>query len=183
MATKENELEKTKQHWEVLDAGEIEILDTPEWLWNKAKEYFGWCDDNPIISKKTMETGKNAGNKIINEHQRPYTLRGMCIHSGLTTEYFKDVRNINDPGSLVYKVVSRILYIIYVQNLELATVGIYNPVMISKLLNLEKDDTPSSPIKIEFVQGLPALANSENEILEKLNLEKAKIENDQEQNT
>ncbi len=37
--------------------------------------------------------------------------------------------------------------------------------------NLDEPDVPTGSIKIEIVQGLPTLSNSENEVLEKLEQE------------
>ena len=169
--------EAPQQHWEMVNNSSV-IEDTAEWLWDGAKSYFKWCDDNPIITKKTLTSGKEAGKLITNEHPRPYNIKAMCIHMGLTIEYFRDVRALEDDSSIFYKTVSKILYIIYVQNLEMATIGVYNPIMIAKLLNLDKEEMPAAPIKITVVGGLPELATSEQELLLRLENEKRDLKND-----
>ena len=158
-------------HWEVVNAGRIRVSSEPEDLWDNACEYFKWCDENPIETKKTLTSGKEAGKIVVDVQTRPYSKKGLCIHCGILEEYLNDLRQIKDRESLWYIVVSKILYIIYVQNLELATLGVFNPIFVSKVLGMEKDDTPTSGIKIQIVQGLPELSVSENEILEKLESE------------
>lgn len=163
---------QTINHWEIVNSGLIVTNNTPLELWQNAVRYFKHCDENPIVTKTTLRTGKDSGKAANIEHQRPYTVKGLCLHCGILQEYLNDVRNTKDKDSEMYIVVSKILYIIYVQNVEMATVGEYSPVFVSKMLNLDKDDGPAGRLAIEIVSGLPALSNSENEVLEKLELEK-----------
>jgi len=166
-------------HWEVVDKGLTVVSNTPESLWKNACAYFKWCDENPITAKRTITSGKDSGKRVDIEESRPYSIKGLCLHCGIFEEYIRDIRSSKDNTSMYYIVVSKILYIIYIQNLENATVGIFNPIFVSKVLNMEKDDTPTGSIKIEIVGGLPELSKSENEILEKLELEiKAKNSED-----
>lgn len=160
-----------QSHWQVVDSGKIRVSNTPEELWSNAAGYFAWCDANPIKHTKTITSGKEVGKKVESESPRPYSIKGLCLHCGILEEYIRDVRQTKDKVSLYYVVVSKILYIIYIQNLELATVGVFNPIFVSKVLNMEKDDTPASGVKIEIVGGLPELSKTENEILDKLERE------------
>jgi hypothetical protein len=164
-------MEVNQHHWQVVNSGRIVVSNTPETLWADACEYFKWCDENPIKVKKTLSSGKGAGTTATQEHPRPYSVKGLCLHCGITEEYLKDVRATKDERSLYFIVVSKIMYIIYVQNLELATVGVYNPIFTAKVLNMETDDTPTTAITVNVVGGLPALSSTENEVLEKLELE------------
>lgn len=162
----------SSNHWEVVNNGGIVVSNTPEELWANACAYFKWCDENPLKTKRTITSGKTAGNKVEDENPRPYSIKGLCLHCGILEEYMRDIRNSKDKQSLYYIVVSKIMYIIYIQNLELATVGVFNPIFTSKVLNMDKDDTPTSAVRVEIVtQGIPELLNSENEILRKLELE------------
>ena len=98
----------------------------------------------------------------------------MCLHCGITEEYLRDMRAL-PKDSEAYLIVSRILMNIYVQNQEMAMVGEFNPVFTAKILNMESEDAGPQKIMIEYVGDLPQLANSENEILEKLNLKNGEI--------
>ncbi len=169
------------EHWELINNGSVVVSVDAEGLWRNAAAYFQWCDEHPIVSSKTLLSGKEAGKKVNTEQPRPYSVKALCLHCGLLEEHLRDIRATKDKSSQYYIVVSRILYIIYTQNLEHGITGTYNPVMVSRVLNLEKDDTPTSAIKIEVVGGLPELSKSENEILEKLESEIALREKDKEE--
>lgn len=167
------------QHWQVVNTRARYISsNSPMELWDNACEYFRWCDDNPIIKKQTITQGKGAGTKANIEQTRPYTIKALCLHCNITEEYIRDVRDSKDKNNEYFVVVSKILYTIYSQNLEEAMVGNFSPVMTTRVLNLEKEDTSTpSNITVNVVsQGIPELSNSENEILEKLELELANSE-------
>lgn len=171
-----------QHHWELVNRGHIVVSSSAEELWINAVEYFKWCDENPIMSNITLTSGKEAGRVVNKRSIRPYSVKGMCLHCGILEEYIRDVRSNKDQSSLYYSVVSKILYIIYIQNLEMATVGEFNPIFVAKVLNMEKDDSAPGAIRVNIAQGLPELSKSENEVLEKLeseirNSEKAKEEN------
>lgn len=160
------------QHWQVVNRGIDGTNNTAEDLWFNACAYFKWCDENPIKTKETLKSGKEAGRVVTNEQIRPYSIKGLCLHCGITQEYLKDARGTKDTASEYYIVVSRILYIIYVQNLEHAVVGNYNAIFVSKLLNIDnEDDGSSGAVKVEIVNGIPPLSYSENAVLEKMTLE------------
>lgn len=159
-----------EHHWEVVAAGVV-AANTPQELWQQACDYFKWCDEHPIVNTKTITSGKTAGGEYKDRTIRPYNLKAFCLHAGLTEQYVRDIRNSKDEGSEYYHVISRVLYIIYVQNHELATVGVFNPIFTAKVLNVGQDDTPAAPIKIEVVNSEMELSSSENEVLEKLELE------------
>lgn len=159
------------QHWQLVSAGMRTVSNTPEGLWSNATEYFKWCDDNPVEIKKTLVSGKEAGRTVVTETPRPYSVKGLCVHCGILQEYVRDIQQTKDKSSKYYMVISTILYLIFIQNQELAMIGVYNPVFTSRVLNMDKDDTPVSSITVNVVHGLPQLSNSENEVLEKLDLE------------
>ncbi len=166
-----------KHHWQVLDSLVDINNDTPLAIWKLACKYFAWCDANPVITKKTALVGKEAGKKFQVEQIRPYNIKAFCLHANISEEYLKDIRNSKDEASDWYVVVSKILYIIYVQNYEMAQLDIFNPTFTSKVLNMDRDDSPIKPVQIQIISaGIPTLSNSENEILEKLELENRDLE-------
>lgn len=172
-----------EHHWEIVNSGKICVSSSPEGLWANAVSYFTWCDEHPIETKVALTAGKGAGSQVIKESKRPYSIKGMCLHCGILEEQIRDIRSTKDQSSLYYAVVSKILYIIYIQNLEMATIGEFNPIFVSKVLNMEKDESPTGAITVNVVQGLPELSKSENEILEKLESDIQNRENTKEQNS
>lgn len=159
------------------------MSNSPESLWANACAYFQWCDENPLRSKKTLTSGKEAGNKVTTRFNRPYTIKGLCLHCNISEEYLKDLNKSRDHGSEYSIVVKKILYIIYIQNLEYAMVGIFNPIFTAKILNIDVDDTPPETLKIEIVQGLPTLSRTESEVVQKLEIERGKVINREDENS
>lgn len=160
-----------QQHWQVVNSGQTTVSSTPKELWDNACKYFKWCDDNPVATKKTAMSGREVGKVISVEQPRPYSIKALCLHCGILEEYLRDLRKSKDESSMYYIVVSKILYIIYIQNMEYATLDVFNPIFTSKILGMEPDDSGSRGITVTVMQGLPELSKSENEILEKLELE------------
>ena len=174
---------RVDEHWKVA-AGIMELTNTPEQLWNKACEYFKWTDDNPIIDKRTLTAGKSSGTTVNVEFRRPYTIKAFCLHAGISERYLEDIKNSNDKNSEWYMVLEKIMMIIYTNVLEGALVDIYNPIMASKMLNMDKEaDTGNNVVKIEFVNATgKELANSENEVLKNLDFGKVEMLKDKSEN-
>ncbi len=179
-------------HWEIVHNNRNVMSDTPEKLWNNAIGYFKWCDDNPHEELIPVLTGKEAGRQIIRKKARMYTVKGLCLHCNIEEEYIKSMRQLKNEQSEYYVVVSKILYIIYTQNIEMAAVDIFNGGFITKVLGLEKEDNTPKDIKVTIVNEIegdsggkskiPELSESENQILEKLELELSLSEKAKEQN-
>lgn len=160
-----------KHHWQILDEGNITVSATPEEMWKNATKYFKWCDENPIETKWTPRTGKMAGVEQIEKKIRPYSVKALCLHCGIEEEYLRDLRASKDKTSSYYKIASAILYVIYIQNFEMAAVDYYSPIFMTKVLGMDKDDTPPTSIKVIIENAVPELSTSESQILEKLELE------------
>lgn len=174
--------DEVDQHWQIVASGDIVVSNSPKELWDAACRYFKWCDEHPIVRKRTLTGGKYAGSKINEETARPYNVKALCLHCGIMEEYLRDCRGSTNKNDGYYIVASRILYIIYTQMAEQAIVGTYNPIFTAKMLNMDNEDVPVKAIEITIVPGLPALSNSENEILKKLELEMSIGEKPKEQN-
>lgn len=166
------------QHWQIVNNNRTVVSNTPEMLWSNAVQYFQWCDDNPLETKITVTTGKEAGNHVKKIQPRPYSVKALCLHCNVLEEYIRDLRASGTNAGEWYHVVSKILYIIYTQNLEYAITDTFNPIMISKVLNMEKDDVPSGGVTVKIItqdpytgNRIPELSSTENDILKKLELE------------
>lgn len=154
----------------MIHSGEVTSSTTAQGLWDNAARYFKWCDENPINIKKTIPAGKSVGTVFFEEHPRPYTVKGLCLHCGVTERYLNDCKRNTDVNNEFYVVVNRILYIIFSQNQEFAMIGEYSPIFTMKVLGLDRPENnmERSPARVEIITGLPELKNSEQEILEKL---------------
>jgi len=173
----------SKSLWQMINLRKDTMyVDTAEAMWERACEYFTWCDENPVTWNSTIMSGTKGGSKVENESPRPYSVRAMCLFCGLSEGYIASVRSSKDQSSDYYLVISKVLSLIYVQNLDYATAGVFNPIFTSKLLNLGEDNEVSEPSKVEIITlGIPSLSNSENEVLEKLEMEKSFSQIDKEQ--
>lgn len=144
---------------------------TAQRLWENAIAYFAWNKANPIEYKKTILSGKTAGDKVLIEAPRMLTVKGLCLFCGLLEDYLEDIWRSADKSNEYYIVATRILYHIHTQNMEYAAIDVFNPILVTRLHKLEVEEAPTGTIKIEYVRNLPALSNSENEVLEKLDQE------------
>lgn len=173
--------DKFDTHWQIVNSGGIQTSLTPEQLWENATNYFRWCDNHPIKTKRTLTSGKTQGSKVEVEHTRPYTIEAMCLHCGISKKYIKDIQDSADDGNAFFMVVEKILSIIYTQNLEGGITDIYNPIMVSKVLNLDKttnDGNESRAVKVEIVRSESnVLKTSEHDIIKNLDYSKVEILN------
>ncbi len=166
-----NQEYSSEQQYEAVDRYREIMSNTPEQLWENAMSYFRWCKDNPIEIKKTALSGKDAGKKFLVELPVMYTIKGLCLHCNVLEEYLKDMRMAKETAPDWYIAVSKILYIIHDQNMTYAALDLFNPILVGRLHNIEKDDTPAGNIVIQHVQYLPELSKSEDEVLKKLESE------------
>jgi len=128
---------KGNKYWQLADPdliGRPRNFPTPQDLWNAAKEYFEWIDENPITTLKTTTTEKGV---FVNEEklQRPYTLTGLYV--------FLNVSNLKRYYEIeeFVPVLTHIETIIYSQKFEGASAGIFNSMIISRDLGLrDKQD-------------------------------------------
>lgn len=170
------------EHWEIIANGQIVIDRNAEELWENMCSYFQFCDNNPIEAKRTVTSGKGVGSKVKVEMKRPYSVKGLCLHCGISESYLNDIRQSKSRDDLYYIVVERAMYIIHTQLMEHALVGEFSPQLTSKILNLDNQDNETGAIKVEIVHGTPELANSENEVLEKIKMELEKTKNSKREN-
>lgn len=168
------------EHWKVVASGGQIASNTPEQLWKQATDYFKWCDENPILAKRTLTSGKTQGDKVTVEFVRPYTIKGFCLHANISERYIKDISETHETQGEMYRVMEKILYIIYNQVLEGALVDIYNPIMASKLLNMDKgteDQTKRTTVTIiDSISN--TLQTSEGAVIANLDFDKVQIVKD-----
>lgn len=160
------------EHWEIISNGQVVVDRNADELRENMFAYFKFCDENPIESKRTITSGKGVGTRVTIELKRPYSIKGLCMHCGISELYLKDIMQTKDKDDPYFQAVEMAKYIIFTQNLENAMVGEFNPIFTSKVLGMDKgDDNPAQAIKVIIENSTPELANSENEILEKMDLE------------
>jgi hypothetical protein len=153
-------MENTVNHWMV----KAKVSgDSAESLWNDAKEYFMWCEANPIYKQEMV---RQTGATVDVEVPRPFNLAALCIHCGVTIGYINSMAKNKAAGNY-HLVAQKILQVIYSQNLEYAMVGIFNPQITAKKLNLGNgDDESKAPatVNITVVEcNAPPMLENEQE--------------------
>lgn len=162
----ENEFKNMKL-WEVVYSGKVKVSNTPEELWTNACKYFYWCDEEKVKATGYIGSGGKAGSRYDVEYEKPYSIVGLCLFTGMSASYFKDLLEM--PEDNMYKMVAdRIQMIIYEQNLEFTAVGLLNAPFMGKLLSVSKPQETTKPVRVEILGESPRLASSEGEVLENL---------------
>jgi hypothetical protein len=137
--------EKGNKIWQLADpetVGKPRIFETPEDLWEKAKEYFNYIDENPIL--KTDFKGKDS-DIVHYDLQRPYTWHGLYVFLGVCNlERYK-------KNDVFANILTHIGNIIYNQKFDGATVGIFNQAIIARDLGLtDKTDITTNGKEINI---------------------------------
>ena len=117
--------------------GRGKTFETPEALWEVAKNYFQWCDDNPWQKNEAIKSGEWAGKIYQIPTQRPYSISGFLLFAGVGRNYwtqFKQRKNIEE----FEEVIERIEMVIETQQFEGAAVGAFNVNIIMRKLGLNE---------------------------------------------
>lgn len=120
------------KYWQLRSKhGRDKLFATPELLWEAAKEYFEWCDNNPVLKEDYV--GKDA-DRVERQLQRPYTISGLCIYLDASRHWWNEFRANATKDFL--EVITRIDEIIYSQKFDGAAVGVFNQSIIARDLGL-----------------------------------------------
>lgn len=148
--------DKTINHWMVKAKTSGT---TPEDLWNDAKEYFMWCESNPIYKDEMI---KQTGQVVPVYFPRPFNLPALCLHCGITVGYINDMARNKAAGDY-HLVAQKILQVIYSQNLEYAMVGIFNANVTIRKLGLGAEDDKSNLPAVVQINVVKAQELSDSE--------------------
>lgn len=127
-APKENEFWKLRQ----THGRELEYK-TPKELAEKIYAYFQWCDDNPWYKNEAIKGGDLAGTLVKIPTARPYTISGLCIFLGISTNTWRSYCGKEDFLSIT----THANEVIYTQKFEGAAVGAFNANIIARDLGLQ----------------------------------------------
>lgn len=143
---------KGNRFWELrAKHGRDKLFATPELMWQACKEYFEWCEDNPLIEVDFV--GKDA-TQVEKPKMRAFTMQGLCLYLDCNTRYFNEFENnLKGKTEQISKdfsaIVTRVREIIYNQKFTGAAAGFLNPNIIARDLGLtDKADITSGGHKI-----------------------------------
>lgn len=127
-------------------------------LYERAKEYFDWIDRYPLYKTELIKH-KGEGTEHEVSVGRPYTLQALTCYLNVSISYFhtakkeleeKENRTTADEDLL--GVIEWILSAIYAQQLEGASVGLYNAGIIARLNgladNVNQNNTGDASFKV-----------------------------------
>ena len=66
--------------------GRNKIYDSMDDLETNCYDYFKWCDDNPWKKQEPIKSGELAGQTMDINTERPYTIKGLLIHIGISQD-------------------------------------------------------------------------------------------------
>ena len=104
----------------------------PDELWDKAVEYFEWCDSTPWYRN---EFNAKVGDIIEIPTQRPYSIEAFCIFANMTADTFNNYSK-KEGYETYFGVCSHIRKIIDSQHFEGGMVGAFNANIVTRKLGL-----------------------------------------------
>ena len=115
--------------------GRDKLFATPEELLNAATEYFEYCDNNPWVQRKVVETDKGV---MVTETptQKPYSLAGFRHFVGASNSWLTNFKK--DCSDDFLRVIEEIENFIANQQWEGASVGAFNANIIARTLGLKE---------------------------------------------
>lgn len=134
---------KGNQLWQLVqNAGRCVIISDAGELWQKAIEYFKWCDENP---QNKGELVKHQGDAELFDVPlgRPYSMDALTIYANVSDSYFRsrkgtlgdkvEANTATEDELALLDTIRRIESIVRTQRFEGAAVGIYKENLISRV--------------------------------------------------
>lgn len=104
----------------------------PQELFERAVEYFQWCEQNPLYETKAFHyQGQVTMRKM--PKSRVFTMPGLCVFLGLSVETFSAYRNDHPKFADVIKFIDQT---IYEQKFSGAAADLFNANFIARDLGL-----------------------------------------------
>lgn len=139
---------------------------TPEEIINKSAEYFETVKANPIQEPILHQ---RSGEVITIKKPRPYNIYTLCTYIGITRQTWHKYKTLEQnlkhgaseeerqKARAYTDICAYIEDICHAQKLELALIGLYNPIITSRLLGLkdrqEIEETSNRTLNIEVIQS------------------------------
>lgn len=126
--------------------GRPRAFNTPSEMWDKALEYFQWCEENTIQEQKLFH---NQGEIVTanNPHMRAMTQAGLCAFLNIGVSTWHDYKKKPEYS----EVTAAVEQVMYEQKFSGAAAGMLNANIIARDLGLsEKTETElSGGLKVE----------------------------------
>lgn len=118
-------------------------LFTPDQLLTRSLDYFQYCIEHPIKSNQLLTGGQNAGQVIVVDKPRMFTIERLCIYLGVNVKYIihldEQIKDKTDVDSIRYSnTIEYIRNTIRTQRLELAAANELNALIVSRIEQLNE---------------------------------------------
>lgn len=124
-------------------------FETPNQLWEKCREYFDFCEDNPLYEDHVIAFQGHAKHEPVAK-MRAATNAGLCVFLGINRTTWQNWRNDRED---LKDVIDYVDAIIEDRNVTGAAAGSLNATLIARLVGLadkqELTGKDGGPIKTE----------------------------------
>lgn len=141
--------------------GREKIFSDAAVLWDEAIKYFDWCDRHPWQRTELVKY-QGMSEEADVPIGRPYSIDGLTVYLGVSGAYFRaakaSLRDKDDKGraSLIdlelIDCIERIESVVRTQQIEGASVGVFNANLISRINgladNINQNNTGDSSVRI-----------------------------------
>lgn len=141
--------------------GREKIFSDAAILWGEAILYFDWCDRNPWLRTELVKYQGVAEEAEV-PLGRPYTMDGLTVYLGVSGSYFRsakdNLRSKEEKGKAtpedldILEAIERIELTIRNQQIEGASVGVFNANLISRINgiadNVNQNNTGESSLRV-----------------------------------
>lgn len=139
-----------------------------EKMWTDAQSYFEYMDMNPL---KITDWVGGMAKEIKRIKPLPYTIEGYCQHIGVTHQWFYAFKARKDLSPEFMAVIRAIEEVIYRQQYEGATVGLFQHNIIARKLGLAEVSKIEAEVKAETIDYSKLSDAALNEIIQAGNAE------------
>lgn len=154
-----------KPLWKLANYGRPRIINTPEELGEKAKEYFEWVDNNPILEPKLVNEHGFSVEKDL-QKLRPMTVSGLCVFLGIARTTWYDWSKSTHDFSNIISIINEIMT---EQKFSGATAGVFNANIIARDLGLvDKSDLTTGGDKVNTINQVVLNSLTDKQIEEAL---------------
>lgn len=117
--------------WEKVKFGAPPAFESPEEMWDRAVEYFKWCEENTLNELKIFN---NQGEIVSGDvpHMRAMTQAGLCSFLNIGVSTWHDYKKKDNFSEVISKIES----IMYEQKFSGAAAGMLNSNIIARDLGL-----------------------------------------------
>ena len=118
--------------WEARKVGHPQAFNSPIELWNKAVEYFEWCEVSKLECEKVF-CSQGVITTANEPKTRAMTIQGLCLFLNISTKTYYNYKERDEYS----EVVEAIADIIYEHKFTGAAAGIFSANIITRDLGLK----------------------------------------------